>query len=386
MLEKYYSQMINDTSDRISEISKLLMDVAENKITDTSLLSELQNALIGFGEKIEKEYFLENSTIIHTLERVAEVLFLISEQGSTELFSELTSLADNLMNSMKASKIISHSRMSLVVIVKNEARYMTEWIEFHNMLGVDHFYIYDNDSDDGLELLLKKYIDTGLVTYHFYPGKIVQLSVYNHAISHYKYDTEYMGFTDADEFLFPIEGYSIPDTLDKIFYDYEHHFAHSNIAGGVGVNWRSYGTSGNKKYIEGLVIENYKKRGFDDYPQNVHIKSIVKPTLVKGFLYNPHAVTYKAPEYFTISEHGSMIPSAFFFDGHCDLLRINHYYTKSEEELYYKMKVRGWPNISDDMKKEYEKSFEERLVSCNDIEDDIMDRFIEPLKRRMHER
>lgn len=385
MLDKYYSKMIDRTSEQISMLKDLLISVVSNQIEDILILTEIQEAITTFGEKIEKEYALEDSLIIHALERAAELLFLISEQGSDELYAELMGIANNLETLLKKSKSVSASRMSLVLIIKNEARYIVEWIEFHNMLGVDHFYIYDNESDDGLEEVLKKYIDCGMVTYHYFPGKVVQLPSYNHAISHYKYDTEYMGFIDTDEFLFPIDGLSIPETLDKIFNDYEHHVAHSYNAGGVGVNWRSYGTSGIKMYTDGLVIENFKKRGVDDYPQNVHIKTIVKPTLAKGFFYNPHAVVYNEPGYCTISEHGSMIPSAFFFDGHCDLLRINHYYTRSEEELHYKMKVRGWPDVSAELQKEFEKNYEERLVSCNDMEDNIMDRFVEPLRRRIHE-
>ena len=386
MLDKFYSKMIDSTSEQLSILGDLLRNIVSNQITDVSVLTEVQNAITTFGEGIEKEYALEDSPIIHALERAAELLFLISENSLDDFGAELIDIADNLHTFLEKSKVISDSRMSLVLIIKNEARYIVEWLEFHNMLGVDHFYIYDNESDDGLEEILKKYIDCGLVTYHYFPGKVVQLPSYNHAISHYKYDTEYMGFIDTDEFLFPIEGLSIPDTLDKIFYDCEHHAVYSYNAGGVGVNWRSYGTSGIKKYAEGLVIENYKKRGFNAYSQNVHIKSIVKPTLVNGFFHNPHAVTYNEPGVYTISEHGSVIPSAFFYDGQCDLLRINHYYTRSEEELYYKMKVRGWPDVSDKLQKEFEKSYEERLVSCNDIEDDIMARFIEPLKRRMNER
>lgn len=375
--------MISETSEQLKLISSILSQVCDAHISDFDTISSIQNEVITFGNQIDEKYNLDNTPIIKSLETIADLLYSICQNPTDEAFDALLNMAASLEESIKSSKEISHSRMSLVLIIKNEASYVREWIEFHNMLGVDHFYIYDNESEDNLKDVLNPYIEDGLVTYHFWPGRVVQIPAYNHAIEHYKYDTEYMGFIDTDEFLFPIDGFSLPDTIDKVFDTYDHHIAKAYHAGGIGVNWRSYGTSHIKEKPEGLVIENYTLRGFDDYPQNVHIKTIVKPTLAKGFVNNPHSLIYNDSTHFTISEHGSMIPSAFFYDGHCDLLRINHYYTRSESELYYKMKIRGWADVPDNLQKEYANSFDERLTACNDYHDDIMDRFIEPLKNRI---
>ena len=34
--------------------------------------------------------------------------------------------------------------------VKLEERYLNEWITYHAHLGVDHFYLYDNNDDEKL--------------------------------------------------------------------------------------------------------------------------------------------------------------------------------------------------------------------------------------------
>ena len=34
--------------------------------------------------------------------------------------------------------------------IKNEARYIPEYIEFHLLQGFDHFIFYDNESNDNL--------------------------------------------------------------------------------------------------------------------------------------------------------------------------------------------------------------------------------------------
>lgn len=382
MLSKYYNKMINDSSEQLNVFKQILDYFLSNRINDVDTIIKIQEKAIFLGEFLETQFDLNNTLIIHRLERICELLYSITINPDIKFLEELQLLSDNLIDDLKDSKQVSEIKLSLVLVIKNEASYVKEWLEFHNMLGVERFYIYDNGSDDNLIDILKPYMDNGLVLYHYWPGKLAQLSSYNHAISHYKYDSEYMGFIDTDEFLFPIEGFSLPNTIDKIFFDYEHHIAHIIKAGGIGVNWRTYGTSHLKTRPHGLQIENYTLRGFDDYPQNIHIKTIVKPTLAKGFVNNPHNLVYK-DSYFTISEHGSMIPSAFFYDGHCDILRINHYYTRSEEELYFKMKIRGWPDVSDDVQKQYAKRFDNRLIECNDIEDHIMERFIVPLRNRI---
>ncbi len=37
---------------------------------------------------------------------------------------------------------------AIAAIVKNEGRYLREWIEFHRLVGCTKFYIYDNNSTD----------------------------------------------------------------------------------------------------------------------------------------------------------------------------------------------------------------------------------------------
>ncbi len=45
----------------------------------------------------------------------------------------------------------THERfMTMCTMVKNEAKYVREWVEFHSLVGVDAFVIFDNDSTDSL--------------------------------------------------------------------------------------------------------------------------------------------------------------------------------------------------------------------------------------------
>ena len=97
---------------------------------------------------------------------------------------------------------------------------------------------------------------------------------------------------------------------------------------------------------------------------------------------NPHNGHYR-DGYYTISEHGSMIPFLYFYDGRCDLLRINHYFSKSEEQVIEKNR-RGWPVgdlVRDDAKELYEAS-----VNCNRVYDPLMLRYVDEVKHRLQGR
>lgn len=127
--------------------------------------------------------------------------------------------------------------LSFVAIVKNESPYIKEWIEFHKLVGVTRFYIYDNESTDDLEDVLKNYINSDEVVYRYFPGRAQQLIAYQEAINDYKDKTKYMGFVDLDEFVVPVEENNLVYIIDDIMKK------DSKIAG-VGINWLVYGSSG----------------------------------------------------------------------------------------------------------------------------------------------
>ena len=93
--------------------------------------------------------------------------------------------------------------LAVVAIMKNEGPYIKEWLNYHLLAGVNHFFIYDNESEDNLKEILQPYIDAGLVTYIFYPGEMIQTPAYNDAVNDFRFFCRYMAFIDADEFILP---------------------------------------------------------------------------------------------------------------------------------------------------------------------------------------
>ncbi len=54
-------------------------------------------------------------------------------------------------------------RLSIGTIFKDEAKWMKEWIEYHLLIGVEHFFLYNNDSTDNYAEVLDPYIKKGIV-------------------------------------------------------------------------------------------------------------------------------------------------------------------------------------------------------------------------------
>ena len=208
--------------------------------------------------------------------------------------------------------------LAVVAIMKNEAPYVKEWLDYHLAAGVDHFYIYDNESPDNFKEVLQPYINAGIVTYKFYPGTGRQVEAYTEAFKTYRFFCRYIAFIDADEFIFPQNTTkSIPEVVDEILKDYPN-------AGGVAFNWMMYGSNNLKKadYTKG-VLERFTRRAENFY---VNVKTIANPRRM-NYLFTPHYFIYFNNSKDVYEEDISEKPR----------ILINHYKLKSREE--YQLKI-----------------------------------------------
>ena len=227
--------------------------------------------------------------------------------------------------------------LSFVTIMKFEEDHVAEWIAFHKVCGVEHFYIYDNnDSPESMAQLLKPFIDSKLITLIHWPGPVRMFEAYNNAIFRFKQESKYMMFIDADEFLVSELNELIYETVDNMFnrLRQKNYLFNREQVGGIGINWKVYGTSKHITKPAGLLIRNYLYRGETDI--NRHIKSIIDPRLVNS-MGNPHFAQYKQG-YKCVSQSGLEINGPFFDNENSSPLRINHYFYKSEEEFKFRLK------------------------------------------------
>ncbi|MBF0489409.1 MAG: glycosyltransferase family 92 protein [Candidatus Omnitrophica bacterium] len=256
--------------------------------------------------------------------------------------------------------------LSLCVISKNQGPYLIEWIEYHRMLGVDHFYFYDNNSTDNTRYLLSYYMNKRILDYVFFSPHPGQLLAYMDCIKKHKESNQWIGFIDMDEFIVPIASKNIRDFLRN--------YEGSN---GLGINWINYGSSGYKEKPQGLQLETFVCHSKQDFGVNKHIKSIVDPNRVLNVSSNPHYFIFK-DDGFVRDEDGELIVSgAFSKVNKSQKIRINHYALRSESEFRDKM-ARGRATIK--------ASHPWQLFLAhdrNDIKDDIMCQYIPELKKRI---
>jgi hypothetical protein len=211
--------------------------------------------------------------------------------------------------------------LSIWSLYQDEAPYMREWIEFHRLVGVEHFFLYDHYSADHHREALAPYVEDGIVTLHDWPIDPGQVQAANHCLEHHREDSRWIAFLDLDEFLFSPTGRPLPEVLT----DYERW-------PGVVVNWASFGTSGHPTPPDGLVIESYVMRT-NNPAVNGHKKSIVQPRRVvacRGGLYD-FADGHSVDENMQPSDGQAGDTVSF------SKLRINHYHTKSEIEFERKI-------------------------------------------------
>jgi glycosyl transferase family 92 len=214
--------------------------------------------------------------------------------------------------------------LSVCAIYRDEAPYMHEWIEFHRLVGVERFFLYDNGSVDDHEALLAPYLKEGVVGLRPWPGYRRQMSAYEDCLKEHADESRWIAFIDLDEFLFSPTGRPVPELLQE----YEQYPA-------VGVNWAFFGTSGHRTQPTGLVIENYLNRCEDDHKVHRMVKSIVDPTQVES-TGDPHYFHYR-DGMLAVDELERPIPRSQAESPSFSKLRVNHYWSKSEEEARRKL-------------------------------------------------
>jgi len=159
----------------------------------------------------------------------------------------------------------------------------------------------------------------------------------------------------------PIETETIPELLKKFPL---------NVAQLV-IGWQLYGANGHETRPEGLVIENYTRRGITP-PSGIDCKSIVNPRLVRKLACHEHDIAGD-----NINEYQREISS--------QRIRINHYSCKSWED-YQRKHIRGdgFYGIDFGYKKFNKNHFDS--INLNDIFDPIMDKYIKKVKESMQNR
>lgn len=232
--------------------------------------------------------------------------------------------------------------LAICAIFKNEAHCLDEWLTFHAGVGVEHFYLYDDASSDNFRGVLHPWRKRGLVTLiDWADGE--QSSAYNHCLRRFRMQARWLAFIDLDEFLFSPRHLDLRAALRQ----------YPDVAA-IFMYWVLFGSAGHQTRPAGSVLESFTlclppeaadRDTFDhrNEPGKRHYvtgwakdgKSIVNPRLVKQYAVHRPQTLWAG----RALDENRCIPRQRAPD--CVLsfenFRINHYWSKSIEELRAKV-------------------------------------------------
>jgi len=218
-------------------------------------------------------------------------------------------------------------KLAIGALFKNEARWLKEWIEYHRLIGVEHFYLYNNDSSDNYEEVLAPYVHAGIVDLIPWnsgsapwvdPGSEdpywvgFQLTAYNDCMKRALGRACWVAIIDIDEFIVPKQEVS---SLHRLL---------DNATGRVGTFsflWRCFGTSEVWEVPKSsLLTEMLVQRSDDDFASNQIVKSIHRP---ESIAYCKLHIAHPKRGYISI-----FIPP--------EQVQINHYQLRGRKETLLK--------------------------------------------------
>ncbi|XP_038065868.1 uncharacterized protein LOC119735964 [Patiria miniata] len=186
------------------------------------------------------------------------------------------------------SKPVAKKRfLSVCTMVRDMDNFMSDWLDYHKFVGVEHAYIYDNAPED-LSLLretVKEHIESGFVTVIPWSHRSsqeksyleVQIAHENDCLWRHRYNSHWMIKIDVDEYIQPMN-----PSMSKIpEYLRDPHLDH---VGAVRLqNW-FFGRPNLTEFAPGSIIERNRWRSEDPTLSNTgRDKNILRPINVHYF-------------------------------------------------------------------------------------------------------
>ncbi len=236
--------------------------------------------------------------------------------------------------------------LAVCAIFREEAPFLDEWIRFHAGVGVTQFYLYNNFSTDEFLRVLRPWQEAGLITLTDWPMAVGQVPAYSDCVKRFQYESRWIAFLDIDEFLFSPSQVDIRPVLAS-FADLP----------GLEIWQYFFGASGHVKRPEAPVVDSYTRRA----PASLKtVKSVANPRMI----YKLAVHQFKYWTAGALDSSGQVVSenTAPVFDR----LRINHYWSRSLEDLDTKIR-RGDASIATKRDRAWHLAFESRLNEEEDF-------------------
>ncbi|KAJ8768008.1 hypothetical protein K2173_020948 [Erythroxylum novogranatense] len=165
--------------------------------------------------------------------------------------------------------------MCACTMVRNQARFLKEWVMYHAQIGVQRWFIYDNNSDDDIDTVIDSLADANFnISKRVWPWIKTQESGFAHCALTARSSCNWVAFIDVDEFFHLRLGSSLHEVISN-------HSRPKQI-GEIRVACHNFGPSGLSRIpVEGVTV-GYTCRLLA--PER-H-KSIVRPEALNSTLIN----------------------------------------------------------------------------------------------------
>jgi hypothetical protein len=270
----------------------------------------------------------------------------------------------------------ARNSVAVCAIAKNEARYIAEWAVYHRMIGFDRILVYNNESTDETESVLKILKQASLVDYRNWavaPNRHIQRLAYRDGLKRLRRSSEWIAFIDIDEFVV------IPG-LDDIQAFVTRHADEGALA----MNWKIFGSAHQRSAGPGLVLERFLRCAPLGHSGNRAVKTLAKCSVLRDPNLHNHDFI-PGVGYRTVT--GEVLPpgrSHIVGPISHDIIRINHYFTKSREEWETKV-ARGRATKPAGHPEKFRTEQHFRMHDRNEEYDDYMLRFVPPIRKRLGE-
>lgn len=235
---------------------------------------------------------------------------------------------------LEPEKDVKKYTLSISSVMKNEHDHLQQWLEYHIKIGVEHFYLYDNNSDnkERLKEILEPYNEKGYITlidwsfpFKYYVPEVFPIpldSVYfcqivglNHCIHKYGNESSWIINMDSDEYMVPKN----TNNIQTILHEYEN-------ADICGLYLYDYVFGPNDKTEEKNTVNRFTTRKENPSPWLCGGKVITKPANVTfGEL---HIITNGN------NKQMAIVPSTILSINHYHFNKHRHYNRFGDRETY----------------------------------------------------
>ncbi|XP_071738710.1 glycosyltransferase family 92 protein RCOM_0530710-like [Rutidosis leptorrhynchoides] len=139
-------------------------------------------------------------------------------------------------------------KMCVCTMLRNQARFLREWVTYHSRIGVERWFIYDNNSNDDIEEVMESLVGQGYkISRHVWPWIKTQEAGFAHCALRARDFCDWVGFIDVDEFLYLSSGAHLGSVIRNL--------TESPEVADLRISCHNFGPSGLKRVpLEGVTM------------------------------------------------------------------------------------------------------------------------------------